>query len=142
MALRSPEPYARGQWLRRFILAQGAYYALTGLWPIVHFRSFAKAFALPVHPFQAHILGAMLVVIGAVLVEQARKEPPGQIIALLGLSVASAIALVELIWLPQLGTFTWLWIDLGLQLALAVGLLVFYPRAQDEGRPGTRRRNR
>lgn len=142
MALRSTEPYARGQWLRRFILAQGAYYALTGLWPIVHFRSFGRALALPVHPFQAHILGAVLVVIAAVLVEHARKEPPGQIIALLGLAVASAIALVELIWLPQLQVLTWLWVDLGVQLALAVALLVFYPRTGEGSQPGARRRNR
>lgn len=122
----------RSRWRRRVILAQGAYYILTGLWPLAHFSSFSRAVALSVHPFQAQVLGAVLVVVGAHLLEAGRREPPGASATLLGIAVAGAISVVDMVWLPRLGTVSVLWGDLLVQVAIAIALVVFYPRLQDE----------
>ncbi|NIU53584.1 MAG: hypothetical protein GWN68_10970, partial [Gemmatimonadetes bacterium] len=75
--LRAQLAGGRDRWRRWVLLAQGVYYVLTGLWPLVHFSSFARALALRVIPFQAQAFAAVLVVIGASLIEAARREPPG-----------------------------------------------------------------
>lgn len=141
MGSRAAEPEARARRRRSVLAAQGAYYVLLGAWPLAHFASFARAVALPVNPFQAHVFGAVLVVLGACLLEAVRREPPTAFPTLLGVSVAAAIAFVELVWLPQSRVQSVLWLDLIVQLAAAVALLLFYPRAPAQPeRPGARRR--
>lgn len=132
----------RDRWRRRLLAAQGAYYIVTGLWPLVHFSSFAAAVALPLHPFPTQTFGAVLLVIGGSLVEATRRGPPGPFPTLLGAAVAAAIAIVSLWWLPRLATGTALWWDLPLELAFAVSLILLYPRAPQEerARPAPRRR--
>lgn len=122
----------RRRWRRLVILVQGAYYILTGLWPLAHFSSFSRAVALSVHPFQAQVLGAVLVVVGAHLLEAGRREPPGASATLLGIAVAGAISVIEMVWLPRLGTVSALWGDLLVQVAIAITLVVLYPRLQDD----------
>ncbi len=129
------------RWRRRVMIAQGIYYVASGLWPLVHFASFADRVAVQINPFQAQTFGAVLVVLGASLIEAARREPPGPYPTLLGAAVAAAIALTGLWWLPRLGTASVLWIDLVLEVAFAVALILLYPRAQTErSRSSTRRR--
>ena len=130
----------RDRWRRRIVLAQGVYYVLTGLWPIVHFSSFARVVAIHIVPFQAHAFSALIVVIGASLIEAARREPPGSYPTLLGAAVAGAIALVELMWLPRLGAAGGLWLDFLVEIAFVAALLVLYPRAQAEPSRTTSRR--
>lgn len=125
---------------RLAIMAQGLYYMLTGLWPLAHFSSYSRALALPVNPFQAQVFGAVLVVIGAHFMEAGRREPPGPSATLLGVAVACAIAVVDMVWLPRLGSVSVLWIDLVAEVAIAVSLVVFYPRTQPERNPLGRRR--
>jgi len=130
----------RNRWRRLTLMAQGLYYILTGLWPLAHFSSFSRAVALPVNPFQAQAFGAVLVVVGAHFVEVGRREPPGSSATLLGIAVAGAIAVVDMVWLPRLGSVSALWIDLIAEVAIAVALVLFYPRLQGERNPITRRR--
>lgn len=119
--------------LRRVVLlAQGGYYILTGLWPLAHFSSFSRAVALSVNPFQAQAFGAVLVVIGAHLLEAGRREPPGNSATLLGIAIAGAIAVVDLVWLPRLAAPSALWGDLLMEVAIAIGLVIFYPRLHGE----------
>jgi hypothetical protein len=130
----------RNRWRRLAIMAQGLYYILTGLWPLAHFSTYSRVVALPVNPFQAQVFGAVLVVIGAHFMEAGRREPPGPSVTLLGLAVAGAIAVVDMVWLPRLGSVSALWIDLVAEVAIAVALVVFYPRLQTERNPLARRR--
>ncbi len=131
---------ARDRWRRRVVLAQGAYYILAGVWPLLHFSSYARIVAVDVNPFQAQVFAGMLIVIGAALIEAARREPPGPFPTLLGAAVAGAIALVSLIWLPRLGVASGLWIDLIVEVAIAVTLILLYPRQPPErGRAAGRR---
>lgn len=130
----------RNRFRRLAIMAQGLYYILTGLWPLAHFASFSRAVALPVNPFQAQAFGAVLVVIGAHFMEAGRRAPPGSSATLLGIAVAGAIAVVDMVWLPRLASASALWVDLVAEVAIAVALVVFYPRLQGERSPLTRRR--
>jgi hypothetical protein len=124
------------------ILAQGTYYVLTGIWPLAHFSSFSRAVALAVNPFQAQAFGAVLIVIGAHLLEAARRESPDASATLLGLAVAGAVSVVNMIWLPRLGTVSALWGDLLIEVAIAVTLVIFYPRLQGNRNPSPLPRRR
>ena len=106
----------RERWRRLVMIAQGTYYVLAGLWPLVHFSSFSsvvamQSVAMQINPFQAQAFGAVLVVVGGSLVEAARREPPGPFPTLLGAAVAGAIAIVSMVWLPRLVGVSGLWID-------------------------------
>lgn len=132
---------ARDRWRRRVLAGQGVYYILTGLWPLIHFSSFASAVAMQLNPFQVHAFAAVIVVVGGSLLEAARREPPGPFPTLLGAAIAAALSIVSLWWLPRLGEASVLWIDLVLEVALAVALILLYPRPQPErARTSTRRR--
>ncbi|UCC72203.1 MAG: hypothetical protein JSV86_17840 [Gemmatimonadota bacterium] len=130
--LRAQLEGGRDRWRRWVILGQGVYYVLIGLWPLLHFSSFARFVALQVIPFQAHALAAVLVVVGASLIEAARRETPGPFPTLLGMGVAGAIAVVGLFWLPRMGVASGLWVDLVLEVACAAALVLLYPRPQPE----------
>jgi hypothetical protein len=131
----------RARWRRRVLAGQGLYYVLIGLWPLIHFASFADAVALRVNPFQAHAFGAVLVVLGGSFLEAVRREPPDAYPTLVGVVVAAAIALVSLWWLPRLAVASALWVDLVIEVAFALALVLLYPRSQTErSRTSSRRR--
>lgn len=130
---------ARDRWRRRVLIAQGVYYVLSALWPVLHFSSFARAVALTLQPFQAHAFAAVIAVVGGALVEAARREPPGPYPTTLGAAFAAAIAFVSLLWLPRLGAASVLLVDLIIQLAFATALILLYPRAAPERTRGRRR---
>lgn len=150
LARMSVSAERRDRWRRSVLAGQGIYYVLVGLWPLLHFSSFASFVALPMNPFQAQVFGAVILVVGASLAEAARREPPGTFPTLLGTAVASAIALVSLFWLPRsravggiwlFGEASGLWIDVLIEVAIAAALVLFYPRPLPErGRTTTRRR--
>jgi hypothetical protein len=95
---------------------------------------------MQVNPFQAQAFGAVLVVVGGSLVEAARREPPGPFPTLLGAAVAGTIAIVSMVWLPRLVGFSGLWVDLAVEVAIAVALVVLYPRTQSDRSPIRRKR--
>ena len=123
----------RDRWRRRALLTQGGYYVLTGAWPLLHFSSFSRAVAIHTLPFQAHLFGAVMIVIGGYLLEAARHGPPEASPTLLGIAVAAAIALISLFWLTAMPGLSGLWVDLVAETGFAVTLAVNYPR------PGTGR---
>ena len=134
-------PDARARLRRWVVIALGAYYVVTGLWAIIHFPSFARAVGLTINPFQAQAFAALILVVGANLLDAARRGAPGHFPTLLGATVAASIALVELIWLPRLEPAGALWLDLVVELAFAILLVVLYPRAQKpENQSSGRRR--
>lgn len=138
----APVAERRNRWRRVAMLVQGTYYILTGLWPLIHFSSFSRAVALPMNPFQAQTFGAVLVIIGAHLLETARRDYPGASATLLGIAVAGAIAVVDLVWLPRLAVPSALWGDLLAEVAIAIALVIFYPRFHGERSPGPLPRRR
>lgn len=55
--------------------AQGPYYLLGGVWPLVHFRSFAAVAGPKPDVFQTQIAGALFGSIGATLLLAPRTQP-------------------------------------------------------------------
>ncbi len=133
-------PEARDRWRRRVLAAQGIYYLAIGLWPLVHFDSFAAVIALQVIPFQAQALGAVLAVVGASLLEAVRRGPPPAYPTALGIGVAGAVALVSLLWLPRQPAFSGLWLDVAVEVAIGFALVVTYPRSQNDRSPNVQRK--
>lgn len=140
MVRRPKLPERPDRWRRWVLGGQGAYYIITGLWPLLHFSSFASLVAFRVNPFQAHVFAAVIIVVGGSLLEAARREPPGPFPTILGIAVASAIALVSLVWLPRLAVASLLWADLAVEVAFAIALAILYPRTPPEKERMTRRR--
>ena len=72
-------------------LAQGALYALTGLWPLVSMRSFEWVTGPKVDRWLVKTVGVLVTVIGAVLCSAARRRRVTPEIA--GLAASSALGL-------------------------------------------------
>jgi hypothetical protein len=80
--------------MRRLPLIQGTYFLVTGLWPIVHLRSFEKVSGPKVDRWLVKTFGALTAVVGASLLLAARESKQSQ--AQLGIGSAGAIAAAEL----------------------------------------------
>lgn len=140
MASRPKLAERRDRWRRWVLAGQGVYYVVTGLWPLLHFSSFARVVAFQVNAFQAQAFAALMLVVGGCLLEAARREPPGPFPTLLGIGVAGAIAVVSLVWLPRLAVASGLWLDLAVEVAIAIALAALYPRTSPDERARTPRR--
>jgi hypothetical protein len=72
-------------------IAQGTYFAATGLWPIVHMPSFEAVTGPKVDKWLVRTVGVLVGVIGGVLITAgARKKVTGEIAAL---AIGSAVGL-------------------------------------------------
>ena len=69
---------------------QGIYYVLTGIWPLVHLKSFAKLSGKKPDPFQTRVTALLFAAIGLVLIVGSRKRRPEGEAVLLSVAAASA----------------------------------------------------
>jgi hypothetical protein len=77
--------------VQTILLFQGLYYAVTGIWPLVHMRSFLTVTGPKHDLWLAKTVGILVLVIGAVLISAAlRKETVPEIVAL---AAGSAVGL-------------------------------------------------
>jgi hypothetical protein len=77
--------------MRMLLQFQGWLYVITGLWPVVHVRSFEWVTGKKYDYFLLHTVGLLLCVIGAVLLEALRRDRVTR--ELLWLAAGSAAAL-------------------------------------------------
>jgi hypothetical protein len=70
---------------------QGGYYLVTGLWPVLHLRSFEAITGTKRDGWLAQTTGGLIAAIGLALITGARERPPSPGQRVLG--VASALAL-------------------------------------------------
>ena len=89
--LEAEPPADPERWLRRIAVAQGALYFFSGLWPIVHLRSFEAVTGKKRDRWLVKANGAILACVGLSLLRSARKEPARA----LGVTTALSIAAVE-----------------------------------------------
>jgi len=80
----------------RVALAQGAYYVLTGLWPFVSVRAFQSVTGAKTDIWLVKVVGALVAVIGAVLLRSRRAGSPSPEAIALGAGSAAALGVVEL----------------------------------------------
>ena len=80
--------------MRPVPLAQGVFYVATGLWPIVHIRSF-EAVTGPKHDrWLAQTTGGLIAAVGAALIAGA-LEPRSRALTLLGIASAASLGLAD-----------------------------------------------
>ena len=57
----------RDQWRRRLLVFQAGYYLATGVWPLVHLRSFEAVSGAKTDDWLVHTVGLLALAIGAAL---------------------------------------------------------------------------
>ena len=71
---------------------QGLYYVFTGIWPLLHIKSFAKFSGKKPDPFQTRVTGMLFTAIGLVLIVASRKRrPEGEAVLLSAASAGAAM---------------------------------------------------
>lgn len=79
------------------LIAQGAYYALVGLWPIVDINSFQSVTGPKTDLWMLRTLGLFLAIIGGALLFATRHGKPPLEIVVLAIAMASGLLLVDLV---------------------------------------------
>jgi hypothetical protein len=77
---------------------QGSVYVVSGLWPIIHLRSFERVTGPKADGWLVKTVGGLLAVIGATLIAGGVLQRPGRALRLLGVGSAGVLALVDLIY--------------------------------------------
>ncbi len=75
----------------RLAVAQGAYWAASGIWPIIHLRSFEAVTGPKQAGWLVKTVGALIAAVGATLVVAGARRRVSAEIALLGASTAAAL---------------------------------------------------
>jgi hypothetical protein len=77
--------------------AQGAFYAATGVWPLVHMRSFEAVTGPKADRWLVQTVGALVGVIGGTLLRAGRRDRVTPEIALLAAGSALGLAAIDII---------------------------------------------
>jgi hypothetical protein len=77
---------------------QGYLYIASGLWPIVHLRSFEKVTGPKADGWLVKTVGGLLAVIGASLVAGNLGQRPPRALRMLGLGSAAVLALIDVVY--------------------------------------------
>jgi hypothetical protein len=91
--------------MRTAALVQGAFFAVTGLWPIAHYRSFERVTGPKVDDWLVKTTGGVLAAVGATLLASALRRPTRRPrrsnLRTLGMSTTAALALADLVYVAR-----------------------------------------
>jgi hypothetical protein len=105
-------------------MVQGVYFALTGLWPLVHLRSFLAVTGPKTDLWLVHTVGVIVLCIGtALLVATARGEVNGTIIAL-AVTSALGLATIDVIYVVRRVIAPIYLVDAAAEVLLVTGWLI------------------
>lgn len=88
--------------LRWTLGAQGAYYTATGLWGLLHERSFQAVVGPKPDRFQFQSTSVLVTVLGGAFLAAARRRRPDPLFGLTAAAAALALAGVEAAHLPRI----------------------------------------
>lgn len=94
-------PLQRNTWSRRLAGYQGAYYVVTGVWPLLHLRSFLAVTGPKTDTWLVQTVGALIGVSGAGLILAARRSAIAAEWRWLAAGDALALALVDVVFVAQ-----------------------------------------
>ena len=77
---------------------QGVFYVITGLWPIVHLKSFEKVTGNKREHWLAKSMGALVTAVGAALIVGSLEARPSRTLKVLGMGSAIALGLADLVF--------------------------------------------
>ena len=111
-------------WRWRLLAIQSAYYGVTGIWPILHLRSFEAVTGPKIDDWLVHMVGLLAAAIGLVLgAATARNRVRSPEVVLLAATSAAAFAAIDL-WYGLSGRISPVYLaDAGVQIGLIAGLL-------------------
>ena len=124
----------RDRWRTRLLTVQSAYYILTGLWPLVHLRSFEAVTGPKTDEWLVHMVALLAVVIGAGLAAAlARRQIRTPATLVLATGAALAFAAIDL-WYGLTRVIPPVYLaDAAVELALVAGLAA--TRREGHGNP-------
>jgi hypothetical protein len=79
-------------------LSQGIFYVATGLWPIVHMRSFEAVTGPKVDKWLARTLGGLIAAVGATLIVGSFERSPSRALRVLGIGSALALGAADVLY--------------------------------------------
>jgi hypothetical protein len=79
-------------------LSQGLFYVATGLWPILHIRSFEAVTGPKVDRWLAKTMGGLIAAVGTTLIVGALAPRPTRLTKWLGIGTAVALGAADLIY--------------------------------------------
>ncbi len=97
----------RNHWLRLTALVQGAYYFLTGIWPLLHIRSFEAVTGPKVDRWLVKTVGLLVGVVGGMLLRSARRNDLRRVarktpeIPIVAIGMAGALAAVDVVYVAK-----------------------------------------
>ncbi len=127
-ALAQPPAPADGEgyerWARRLALLQGGYYTATGLWPILHMRSFEQVTGPKTDDWLVKTVGGLIAVLGGTLLASGLRDAPSRDLATVALGSAVALTAVDVIYVAQ-GRISRIYLlDAAVESALIAGWIV------------------
>jgi hypothetical protein len=78
-------------------LVQGVFYMTTGLWPIVHLRSFERVTGPKYDKWLVRTMGGLITAVGAALIIGSFERRPSSALKMLGVGSALALGLADVI---------------------------------------------
>lgn len=124
-----PKPHAR-RLLRALAAGQRAYFAATGLWAIIHYRSFTRVTGPKTDDWLVKTVGALVTVIGAVLGLAALRRRITPEIALLATGSAAGLAAIDVFYTAKGRISRVYLLDAAGEAALLAGWAVLRPRSR------------
>ncbi|HEX6292167.1 MAG TPA: hypothetical protein VFZ66_23465 [Herpetosiphonaceae bacterium] len=97
----TPEARSASLWLRLVALAQALYYIITGIWPLVSIDTFQKVTGPKVDRWLVKIVGALITVVGGVLMVAGLRRRPGPEATLLAIGSAGVLAAGDVVYVAK-----------------------------------------
>ena len=131
------EERIRDRWRRRLLGFQSAYYVTTGIWPLVHLRSFEAVSGPKLDDWLVHTVGLLAAAIGAALgVAVANDRTRAPEVVVLAAGAALAFAVIDL-WYGLSGRISQIYLaDAAVELAWLIGLALTRRPAEETRDPG------
>src|SRR5688572_7009590 len=86
------------RWLSTLCLIQGIYFIITGVWPIVHIKSFMAVTGPKNDLWLVRTVGALVTFIGVAIVVAGRRGTPTAELLLIAIGSALVLMLVDVIY--------------------------------------------
>jgi hypothetical protein len=114
----------------RMAVVQGGFDVVTGLWPIVHLRSFEAVTGPKLEGWLAKTVGAMITVMGGTLLAAGLRRRVTPEIRLLGVGSAAAFTVLDVIYTARGRISPVYLLDAVVEAGLLVGWGVAYARSR------------
>lgn len=86
-------------------LVQGAFFLVTGLWPVAHYRSFERVTGPKVDDWLVKTTGGVLAAVGVTLLASGLRRPDRRpdhsYLRALGISTAAALAIADVVYVSR-----------------------------------------